>query len=596
MDFSSLTTILSVFLLANLCLILIYATGKRDAKPGLTLFYLGLVALIAYSGYGSLFPLRSSNPAYTAVTKEVPSKSYYHFFDAYHQYMGSKYFDMVGYDGLYNATILADSELEEPKISSETVRDLTDLPYTISTQEALKRGEAIKDRTAPEEWINFKEDVAYMNVISLDEWMNILVKGPGTQNSPAWHYVAATTAMLLPINTTWEYGKLLFGEHGEQVEILPLLDLGLLLIAILFLWKSFGLVGVGSFLILFGISYISSMQWTGGSYLRFLWLSCFIISFSQFASRRFFTAGLFMGLAAVFEPFLITFALAGVLVYLLHRVQKKEERLKGMWFFLAAFLLSAGALGGLSIQKYGQDAWKNYAAAQADVRSITFQDTIGYKSLLLMGNPDLNAAYSEVETTEDFIEVDKLLSAQWEETFKILMWPMLLLVVGALYAARRVLPHEGMFIIGTTLMYLFLSLPGYYYVILTLVPLTLYHPFAAGKRARMLLALFFAFWAVSFLAPFIFDTLIEQYYYINLSFAVFLTLWIFTSIVLRPDYRQNEVILERKEGAPYNYDAPPAEQPAEQQQYAQQQPAAQPQEAVPTPQGGYVIPQGDPES
>ena len=87
-------------------------------------------------------------------------RTYIHYHDVAHYYLGSKYFRELGYTGLYTAMLRAEAELYENHFKAIEVRDLsTGEPVHIRL--LLQKSEPVKNEFTPERWVSFKKDVAF---------------------------------------------------------------------------------------------------------------------------------------------------------------------------------------------------------------------------------------------------------------------------------------------------------------------------------------------------------------------------------------------------------------------------------------------------
>ena len=142
-----------------------------------------------------------------------------------------KYFDELGYDGVYLASVkaYADDKLggSLDRIEGTQLRDLRDYEMR-SVSEVAEEIHAVKDRFTPERWTEFKQDMSYF-------WKTM---GPGAYlNSLRDHGGNATPAWLLVAYAI--YGS---AEASEATFLWgALLDPLLLLLFFVVAWRTFGL-------------------------------------------------------------------------------------------------------------------------------------------------------------------------------------------------------------------------------------------------------------------------------------------------------------------------------------------------------------------
>ena len=156
------TTIAS---LTFLCLYLLIWVMRRVGwvtQPGfLTLLgVLILGGLVAYT----VPPFARSYGATGAI--------FIHYFDVYHYFLGTKYFPELGYDGLYEATVLADFEDDREGFQGRAkVRDLRTGFRKVTRNQLLEGSPRIRARfESPERWQEFKDDLAFFRTPSPAFW------------------------------------------------------------------------------------------------------------------------------------------------------------------------------------------------------------------------------------------------------------------------------------------------------------------------------------------------------------------------------------------------------------------------------------------
>jgi len=144
--------------LASLCLGL--ALSPTISRRLRILGFVVLVgALIGYANFGALHPRGSGY-------RPGPI----HYYDAFHYFMGAKYFPEVGYSGLYKATLVAAHDLGALQAIA-AVRDL--MSYTVRPAGAVD-GDAVRARSSKERWRQFKDDLVFFGA-RIDAWPELLL-------------------------------------------------------------------------------------------------------------------------------------------------------------------------------------------------------------------------------------------------------------------------------------------------------------------------------------------------------------------------------------------------------------------------------------
>jgi hypothetical protein len=143
---------------------------------------LGLAAIVAYyHGFKFNYP------------------PYYHRHDQYHYYLGAKYFPELGYDDLYQCTVIAQDELgtirdvnglvdvtKENRRAERKIRNHGADTLLRPAAEFLEHPEACKDRFTPERWAAFREDIKFFRSISDRAFWERMQSDHGFNPPPVW--------------------------------------------------------------------------------------------------------------------------------------------------------------------------------------------------------------------------------------------------------------------------------------------------------------------------------------------------------------------------------------------------------------------------
>ena len=248
---------------------------------------LGVLALFSvwfYTEYGHFHWVKKTDPTFMEANHGSSDKrTYFHWHEIYHYYLGAKYYPELNNYGLYEAVALADHESGNQYIQVPRVRDLSNKLQSITYTEALERARTIyKPRFTEARWKEFSDDLAYMKSIAPRDWLDLGMYDAGFNPTPAWCVIGTPLANLLPITppstslpATW-----------DKAELLPLIDVVLLLIALGFIWHTFGTIPLLLFVITFGTSFVASERWIAGSFLRYPWLVTLIIGICMMRKER----------------------------------------------------------------------------------------------------------------------------------------------------------------------------------------------------------------------------------------------------------------------------------------------------------------------
>jgi len=224
---------------------------------------------------------------------------YIHVSDTFHYYVGSKYFDELGYTRLYACTAIADAEAGiHTGVSNRLLRNL-ETNQLESTTSTLADADGCKRHFDTNRWEMFTRDVGWFrNRVARKRW-HAIQRDHGYNAPPTWTALGGTLAGLAPASDAW---------ISALAAIDPLL-LGAMWAAVA--W-AFGGRALCIAAIFWGTNLFGDFGWTGGSFLRQTWLVTSIVgicllrrglpasagaSLAIATSLRIFPAALLLGVA-----------------------------------------------------------------------------------------------------------------------------------------------------------------------------------------------------------------------------------------------------------------------------------------------------------
>jgi hypothetical protein len=253
---------------------------KRKLRDGLLI----AVGVLSFCAYWNFFSFHFGN--------------YLHIWDTFHYYVGSKYFNEMSYDRLYECVAVADSE--DPTLRRRVeLRKIMNLRTNMmgTTSDILAHPDACKVHFTPERWQAFKVDVAFFRSRhGVKRWEEAQTDH-GYNATPVWNIVGSFLANTGPAtdNQIW-----------WLTHIDPLFIVGLTLMT---LW-AFGWRVTCVSLVVFATDFPSRFYWTGGAFLRWDWLFYFVGGVCLVRKEKPFVGGIFLGYASLLRVF-PSFCLAG---------------------------------------------------------------------------------------------------------------------------------------------------------------------------------------------------------------------------------------------------------------------------------------------
>jgi hypothetical protein len=289
---------------------------------------------------------------------------YVHLWDGLHHYLGAKYIDELGYDGLYDCVAVADAE--DPVLAPRAGRRvLTDLRTNAMTTAAdvVAHPERCRARFSAERWADFKSDVAYFRGRFPDaDWQNV-TGDHGFNASPVWLLAAHPLAGDAPVTAT-------------RLGVLATLDILLMAAAFAALVWAFGWERAALVAIVWGTYYPGRLWWTGGSFLRWDWLAALLAGLALCRRERPFAGGVLLGYAALSRVFPV-FALAGAVLALLVSALRRRPVDRAIVRLLLGAAVAAAVLIPLSGAVRPGPVWSDFTRNLAKHTSVASTNRMG---------------------------------------------------------------------------------------------------------------------------------------------------------------------------------------------------------------------------
>jgi hypothetical protein len=452
---------MKLFLCAGVVLVLLlryYRVGPLGSRRRLqaVLVVVAVAAVAIYYNFFSFHGLQGGQRVWV------------HLHDVAHYYLGSKYYDELGYDQLYTAMLRAESEVYQSRFRTKTARDLgTYNEVDIGT--LLNRSEPVKERFSPGRWRDFKRDMAYFRETLGHQYAEILIDH-GFNPTPVWALVGGSLSRWIPAGS------------AAGILTLTLLDLALLAGLFAAVGWAFGrtacLLAIVHYCVIFGTNY----GWTGGGFLRYLWLFAVVVAIACLRKRHHAPAGALLALATMLRVFPFFFVLPLVAKVVMHLLARRRPP-RRLLVFLGTYAGSCILLFALTLLLLprGLDHWQEFREQmQLHVANIS-PNTVGLTEVL---------AYRPGKGLVTQDEMDQIKERrQW-----IYRAQLLLIFLPALFFVAWVSRREtdaNATLLALPLLYLGLSLASYYYAFLFLLAVR-------HRRSARDLGLIFAVEAASY--------------------------------------------------------------------------------------------------
>jgi hypothetical protein len=234
------------------------------------------VVNVLLGGVGLLSTLVWWTPLWVSEAKPTTALRGVHMTDAFHYYMGPKYFRELGYTKLYVCTAAAEVELGATgDVVRRIYRDL-ETNQGVPGRQVLAEARVCRERFTPDAWERFVHDVDWFRQ-RVPLW-NTMMQDWGYNATPVWN---ALGALLAGTDRVTE----------RQLLWLTRLDTGVLLACAALIGWAFGWRTLAVTSIFWGTYVANSYAWMGGTILRHEWLLASIAGLCLLRRRHPLAAG-----------------------------------------------------------------------------------------------------------------------------------------------------------------------------------------------------------------------------------------------------------------------------------------------------------------
>ena len=201
-----------------------------------------------------------------------------HYWDTFHYYVGSKYFEENEYERLYQCVLAADyQDRGEKDLEKRKIRDLVDNRlHFVSEDDALRYQKACAEHFSPERWEAFRHDARSFRTVMGSGWWKEMLMDHGYNASPISNMVAAFLTNIgwrdqVPQISSVQVAADDLKTFRKRVLRYTMIDLALYGGAFLLILWAFGLRATALSVLVWGTGYPWAYFWTGGSYARVPW-------------------------------------------------------------------------------------------------------------------------------------------------------------------------------------------------------------------------------------------------------------------------------------------------------------------------------------
>ncbi len=364
----------------------------------------------------------------------------------FHYYLGAKYSEELGYENLYNAVVVANTE-NNGRLMHDRVRDMADYSR-VPASRIMAEAETYRGLFTEGRWQEFKKDVAYIQGITIPRRWPGVVHDKGYNATPTWNMVGAILTNMTDTAKPFQLRLLLWLD--------PLLVAVMLGVAA----RTFGWRVMAFLLVYFGTHFAFTMYGVNeirGAFLRWDWLALTGISICLLKRGWYKSAGALMAYAGMARVFPLVFLFGMGAKFAWDLIQRRTIERRYVEFF-AAFAIAALVIVGASILwDGGTQHWQDFFAKIAMHDEGLSSQRTGFK-------------YAFIDTFEGTAGKE-----QWFKDHQV-SWRVcqLLALLFAFVSVRRLEDYEAV-AFSYVPMY-FLSAPTTYYQIALLIPLFMFLP------------------------------------------------------------------------------------------------------------------------
>ncbi len=340
---------------------------------------------------------------------QSPQRTFYHRWEMFHYFLGSKYAGELGYQRLYVCTAVADAETNpEQPLQKRRLRDLRD-DAIVPAVVAVAGTNDCRARFSAARWQDFKSDVRFFRgQVEPRRWQQMLLDH-GYNPAPAWTLLGRALSAR---------GK----ASSSFLGLLALLDPLLMLATLGALAWGFGARVAWLAAMFWSCQAASTFAWTGGGFLRQDWLFFVALSLALLRRGRPFGAGAALGWASALRVFPVLLFAGPALLTLFglwrgHRFSRSQRA-----FVLGGFSCLVVSLG-VTLRAFGYEYHREFAQHIAMHAETPVANHMGLRSLLSLGPESRikeNAQPQSVDPTQRWAAARRAHFSRWRSVYFLL--------------------------------------------------------------------------------------------------------------------------------------------------------------------------------
>lgn len=401
------------------------------------------------------------------------------FLEFYHYYVGTKYFPELGYDGIYEATVVADHQDAPGRFRRRAqIRDLRDNRSFVRRAKVLADSDRIVARFSPERWQAFKRDIALFRAALPGYW-----ESSAPQRDHGYNGTPLTTAVL---GTLANLGSL---PADSFMRAARWFDLGLVVLGAVALAALLDSGAALVFAFFWFANPLNDWGFVGSAYLRYNYLFALVFGIALLERGRLAASGFCFALSAIVGLF-PAFIVLGIGLHQLLRGDRwsvlREHR--NLYLSFVGSSLALVGLGSLVPSPEGENSWVAFTermrvhAPSLALNRVGLRVPFHYAARHGAAGAEAAARHADERDWKD--ETDRTFARRRP----YFVAATIAAAAALLFAAPGLRRAEGA-LLGMGIVFIALMLAHYYYAMLLILPLVF-------RRDRGVLALITAAFAL----------------------------------------------------------------------------------------------------
>lgn len=455
---------LAMALLGLVALRLRHGRWRKWRDRGLAV--LGVLAALTYINFGSFH-----------------FGNYLHNWEWFHYYTGSKYFQELGYERLYECTAIADSE--DGLRRRVELRKMTNLRTNLleTTEKVLAHPEECKKHFSADRWQSFKKDITFFRSREGAQRWDDAQTDHGYNGTPVWNIAGTLLANLSPASLT-------------QIVLLSLFDQAFYFGMMAVVWWGFGWRTLAVGMIAFASNFPSRFYWTGGAFLRWDWLFFLVAAMACLKKEKYALGGAALGYSTLLRIFPgLTFAgpvlAAGITLW-------RDRKLDPRWMrFFSGAALAVALLVPLSFATSGgPQSYVQFVQNTMKHKETPLTNYMGLRTVVAYRPKEVGRLLRDLKQTDPWKVWKEARIRAFTKLKPLYAMAVIAYLVLLGYAVRRRVEPWVAAALGATCIAVGVELTCYYYAFIIAVAVLWHEREEAGELMLMLTAFTqFAAWA-----------------------------------------------------------------------------------------------------